>query len=106
MRELTKPMRVLRRFWRAGEDMLVSGWRRDSGGLRGVLLFENGFQPGDVLAVGAKQVRLLDLTGVLAQAQLEELVAGFAELGGDLGGGEVADFFGSHGNGLLAKRSE
>ena len=30
-------------------------------------------------------------------AELEELVAGLAELGDDLGGGEVADFFGSHG---------
>jgi hypothetical protein len=41
---------------------------------------------------------LLDLTGLLAQTQLEELLAGLAELGGDLGGREGADFFGGHGD--------
>ena len=42
------------------------------------------------------------------QAQLEELIAGFADLVGDLSGGEVADFFGGHGVasfGLLRRRS-
>src|ERR1019366_5098918 len=40
---------------------------------------------------------LLDLAGLPAHVQLEELLADLAELGGDLGRGEFADFFGSHG---------
>jgi len=42
-------------------------------------------------------MRFLDLAGLLAQAELEELFAGLAELGGDLGWREGADFFGGHG---------
>src|SRR6478609_7498441 len=72
-----------------------------SGSLRGFLLLQDGLQARDVLAVGAQEVRLLDLAGILAQAELEELLAGLAELRGDLARGEVADFFGSHG-GLIS----
>jgi hypothetical protein len=46
----------------------------------------------DVLAIGAQEVRFLDLAGVLAQAELEEGLAGLAELGGDLARGESRGF--------------
>src|SRR5690606_15182358 len=72
-----------------------------SGGLGGFLLLEDGLKAGDVLAVNAQEVRLLNLAGVLAQAELEELFAGFAELGADLAGREFADFLGSHGGRFL-----
>ncbi len=39
---------------------------------------------------------LFNLTGLLAQAEAEELVAGLVELDVDLGRGEFADFFGFH----------
>jgi len=57
---------------------------------------EGGLETCDVLAERAQLVGLLDLTRLLAQAELEELLANLAELGGDLSRSEVADFFGSH----------
>ena len=56
---------------------------------------ESGFESGDVLAERAQLVGFLDLTRLLAQTQLEELLASFAKLGGELGWREFADFFGS-----------
>ena len=46
-----------------------------------------GLQTGDVLAVDAKEMRLFDLAGVFAEPELDELLAGFAELGVYLGRG-------------------
>src|SRR5687767_14276951 len=39
---------------------------------------------------------LLDLTGLLAQLELEELLPRLTGLGGNLGGRQFADFFRSH----------
>jgi hypothetical protein len=58
------------------------------GGLRGFLgLMADGLQTRDVLAVNAQEMRLFDLAGVFAEAELDEQLAGFAELGVDLGRG-------------------
>jgi hypothetical protein len=70
-----------------------------SGSGRSGLLWsvELGLQTSDVLAVGAEEMWLLNLTGLLAQTELKELLASLAKLGGDLGGREFADFFSGHG---------
>jgi hypothetical protein len=47
----------------------------------------DGLQTRDVLAVNAQEMRLFDLAGVFAEAELDEQLAGFAELGVDLGRG-------------------
>jgi len=62
-----------------------------------LLLVDGGFEPSDVLAEDADFVSFFYLSGLLAQAELEKLLAGFAELGFDLGRREFANFFGSHG---------
>ena len=73
----TKPTWVLRvlRAAGAGEDM-AGGRMGVSGSLRclGLLLVEDGLEAGDVLAEGAQLVGLLDLAGLLAQAELEQLI--------------------------------
>src|SRR6185312_516895 len=74
----------------AGEDM------GSGGGGRFGFLAADGFEARDVLAQGVQLVGLLHLARLLAQAEGEELLAGLAELGGDLGRGEVADFFRGH----------
>ena len=56
----------------------------------------DGFHAGDVFADAADGVGFLDLAGLLAKAELEELLAGFAELGVDFREGEVVDFLGCH----------
>src|SRR5690606_38602399 len=97
-RLVTLPTRVLREL-RSVDIVFVPRIqaRRSGGGLLGL----DGFEAGDVLAQGAEQVGLLDLTGLLAQAQLEQLLAGLVELGVDLGDREVADFLGFHCKGSL-----
>src|SRR5476651_431649 len=104
----TKPIWVLRALRWPGvamEDMMNDyGLGRARSGRDGGFAFlfvGDGLEVGDVLAERAQLVGLLDLSGLLAQAKLEELLAGFAELGGDLGGREIADFFGSHNGRLL-----
>jgi hypothetical protein len=57
---------------------------------------ESGLETSDVFAERTQFVGLLDLTRLLAQTKLKELLANFAKLGGELGRSEVADFFGSH----------
>src|SRR5438067_2076249 len=67
------------------------------GGFRRVLLLvRDGLEPRDVLAERAQLVGFFHLAGLLAQLELEELLADLAELGVDLGGREIADFFRSH----------
>src|SRR5471030_2155487 len=100
-RLVTKPMMVLRRLREPemGVDMTGREEREEASGRgrgRGLLL-EDGREPRDILAEDAQLMGLLHLAGLLAHPQLEELVAGFAELGADFGGGEFADFFRSHG---------
>src|SRR5581483_11155709 len=63
-------------------------------------------EAGDILAQEAKDVRLLDLAGVFLEPELEQLVAGGAELVLDFAGCEFADFLGFHvrsGGGALAR---
>jgi hypothetical protein len=55
-------------------------------------LREDGLEPGDVLAEGAQFVGLFDLAGLLAQPELEELLAGLREACW-ISAGEFADFF-------------
>jgi hypothetical protein len=58
------------------------------GGLQGFFgLMADGLQTRDVLAVNPEEMRLFDLAGVFAEAELDEQLAGFAELGVDLGRG-------------------
>ena len=78
-----------------------------SGGLA-VLFVKDGLEAGNILAEGAQLVGFLHLAGLFAHTQLEELLAQFAELGGDLDWREFADFFRSHGRMLrvlLGKRN-
>lgn len=61
-----------------------------------MLLVADGFEAGDVLAESAELVSLLDLTGLLTQAEVQKFFAGFAELGIDLDLGEFFNFLGFH----------
>ena len=56
----------------------------------------DGEEAGDVLAERTQLVGFLDLAGLFAQAELEELLAGLAELGDGFLSGKITDFFGSH----------
>jgi hypothetical protein len=78
--------------------MAVSGFERLrlGDGRWAFLLVLDGEEAGDVLAERAQMIGLFDLTRLLAETELEEFLTGGANFGGDLIGGEIADFFGSH----------
>jgi hypothetical protein len=60
-------------------------------------LREDGFEPRNVLPEHADLVGLFDLAGLLAQAEVEQLFAGVAQLGFDLSRREFADVLGGCG---------
>jgi hypothetical protein len=60
-----------RRTWLMDSGLQAARRRRAR-----LVLLQDGLEAGDVLAEGAQLVGLLDLAGLLAQAQLEELIRG------------------------------
>src|SRR5580658_9328097 len=62
------------------------------------LLPPDRFQACDALAQGAHLMGFFDLASLLAQAQLQELIPGFAELGAKLRGGKFTNLLNSHGS--------
>ena len=54
---------------------------RSGGDGRAFLFVEDGFEAGDVLAQGAQFMSLLDLAGLAAHAEMEELLADLAAVG-------------------------
>src|SRR4051794_27870974 len=74
------------RVWRISQSAIrTPKSAMGSGGSSGssFLLVGDGLEARDVLAKGAQLVGFLHLAGLLAQLELEELLARLAELGGD-----------------------
>src|SRR5690606_24295535 len=102
--DVTTPTRVLRRpgslLFSVSDSLIVAavgkwGWGSGDAGSRasGALRGEEGLDPGHLAAGGADAGRILELAGLLLDAEHERFLFQFAAAGRRLVDGQLAQFF-------------